>query len=169
MTRSFIVYFSVHVRVSGTPPPPSAHYPSFRLKNVEASTNLLPLSHAAPPRSLPPSHIGTIWETLLSDPSFSLLTAALNSTDLARSLDADGGGAASSYTLFAPDNEAIEASSDFPQGDVTTNQRRERSLSGLITYSKHTNHNPPPPPPILKCVCLAEKNTTRVSFAVLCS
>ena len=58
---------------------------------------------------------GTIWETLSSDPSFSLLTAALNSTDLARALDGEGGGA-TRYTLFAPDNDAIRASSDFPRG-----------------------------------------------------
>ncbi|CAM9666230.1 unnamed protein product, partial [Ectocarpus fasciculatus] len=62
--------------------------------------------------------VGTIWETLCSDPSFSLLTAALNSTSLAATLDGDGGGAAAlAYTLFAPDDDAIKASPGFPQDD----------------------------------------------------
>lgn len=57
---------------------------------------------------------GTIWQTLCSDPSFSLLVEALNATSLAETLNSKGG--TGMYTLFAPDNEAIEASEDFPKG-----------------------------------------------------
>lgn len=60
--------------------------------------------------------IGTIWETLTADPSFSMLAKALNTTALARSLDTLKG---ASYTLFAPDDAAIEASQNFPEGEVT--------------------------------------------------
>ena len=58
---------------------------------------------------------GTIWETLSSDESFSLLTAALNGTKLARSLDTADGRVF--YTFFAPDNDAIRASpAGLPEG-----------------------------------------------------
>lgn len=49
-----------------------------------------------------------------ADASFSLLVEALNATVLAETLDSKGGTGA--YTIFAPDNEAIAASPDFPQG-----------------------------------------------------
>lgn len=88
--------------------------PSLLRVPIEPSEPYGPFSPPCPP---PPrrTNAGTIWETLASDPSFSLLTAALNSTDLARALDAVGG-TASKYTLFAPDDEAIKATSDFPEG-----------------------------------------------------
>lgn len=57
---------------------------------------------------------GTIWQTLSLDPSFSLLVAALNATSLPETLDSKGGTA--SYTIFAPDNDAIRATPDFPGG-----------------------------------------------------
>ncbi|CAN0329326.1 unnamed protein product, partial [Hapterophycus canaliculatus] len=53
---------------------------------------------------------GTIWQTLCTDPSFSLLAAALNSTSLAAKLDGSSAGGGASYTLFAPDDDAIKAS-----------------------------------------------------------
>ncbi|CAM9636936.1 unnamed protein product, partial [Ectocarpus sp. 12 AP-2014] len=83
----------------------------------EQSATALVSYHVSTMASATP-YIGTIWKTLCSDPSFSLLAAALNSTSLAATLDADGGGAgATAYTLFAPDDNAIKASPEFPQDD----------------------------------------------------
>lgn len=73
---------------------------------------MLPLLLHAPRRQ---KTAGTIWQTLHADPSFSLLAAALNATGLAETLDSKGGTGA--YTIFAPDNEAIQASPDFPEGN----------------------------------------------------
>jgi uncharacterized surface protein with fasciclin (FAS1) repeats len=70
----------------------------------------------------------TLVEILLNDPSFSHLTKAINSTELADTLEGPG-----PFTLFAPDDKAFAKLSPNTLADLM-NPMNKDTLTAILTY-----------------------------------